>query len=354
MICKRNELSDALAILQKIAEQKSVDFSDVELRPSDGDLYLRATDGSCDLLVVVTLSGDSDLFMGSVNARKLYLAVKSESSRVETVELTRDEKSLAVLVDGMTIKIPAREADMFSLTNGDEAWVPVETWSTGVLLTALEYVLPAMGKDVDRESISCLAFEPGKLVCTDGHRMHIAPFRTSTDCKFTVPSSSATKLHSVLQKACGRHVTVIEDDSLVSFTTGRITFTAKKGNGFPTYEYVVIKKSPVATFDSKQTVKIVKKLLSLSVEGGLTVHLNGAAEFSAMSDGEVVSVKAPLLDRTGDEDITFGVNFKYLLDALSKSNSAEISINAPRDPIRLDLDGAGFAIVMPMYLSASV
>jgi len=351
MICKRNELSDALAILEKIADQKSIAFADVELRPSDGDLFLRATDGSCDLLVVVPLSGDSDLFMGSVNAKKLYLAVKSESSKFEHVELTRAEQSLAVLVDGMTIRIPAREADLFSLTDGDESWVPVETWNTGGLLTALEYVLPAMSKDGTREHISCLSFEPGNLVCTDGHRMHVVPFRTNTDCKFTVPSSSATKLHSVLKKACAREITVIEDDSLVSFTAGRVTFTAKKGDkDFPPYEQVMIKKNPVATLESKQTLKIVRKLLSLGVEGGLAVHLNGSAEFSATSDGEIVSVNAPLLDRTGDEEITFGVDFKYLLDALSKSHSAELSIEAPLDPIRLDLDGVGIALIMPMRI----
>lgn len=355
MKCNRKELHQALVELGHIATTKSAAIlADVRLEASGDALALATTDASSYLDTTISVREVSNPAKVCVDARKLAKCVRPEADGGDEVELTFREAGLDVRVDGMAVTLPGHPADDFPKAPPAKGWKPLREWVAADLEAAIAFVLPAVSTDEVRPHIACLSVEENRLAGTDGHRLHAIPLPDDAKIKrpFLIRYDAAAHLLRVL--GLGEVVKVHDHKDLVRFTVrpharaGAWTFTARKVDAdFPPVDQVICKAAPVAVVAAEALTRMAKKIVAVSGDSNIRLTVNGAIELASGRPDEEVTVRGDLLESLNPEAMTIGLNAQYLVDALEGGATAAITIGTPLDPIRVDLDDIGLAIIMP-------
>lgn len=221
----------------------------------------------------------------------------------------------------------------------------------------------AMSLDETRFNIRCLALQFGeeKIAATDGHRLHIAPFAHTSECKetFLVPYSVAIFVNHFpdvqgIIYNLQRHETT--HGRAVSFTSGTMTLHSMLVDGeFPDYSHVIPATSPHAiTVNRAACMQAVQSCQAMTTERtrGIILYRYGA-ELTVKTDNyeENGNVRHVLPCSVGEE-VYCGINVNFLLDAVESCRGEEVTVNMRDELSPLAIKDNGFlSVIMPCRVS---
>lgn len=229
-----------------------------------------------------------------------------------------DEDGLSWVGD-VTVTVPAR-------VESCPPALPVEGYP--VQWDDLEYVLRAVSTDGKRPVLTGICFQKGKIVATDGYRVH---WKDVGQGNAMIPGALFNRIKQDFNISHGEEKSTITYDNVT-------VLTEHIEGSFPDFKSIIPDKTKVDFIlpDDKRFKKIVgKKVLEITI--GEKAHLKA-------HDQDNVAIEFDLPIRL-DETIRFGVNPKYLFEAMT--NDTQIGFNAHNSPIVVGNN----AVVMPMHLS---
>ena len=351
MRMKRRELSEALKVLNKVADHKSAMeiLGHVNIESVNGKAKLTVTDLNNTLSAELSCEGDLSAVLP---AKLLAKLVKPEGRKDAGEVLLEVEDGLAVLeVGGATTKIPTKPLDDFPARKSEE-WGLTAVWLARELVEALSYIIPATSQDETRPHICCVFFDQeGMAVSTDGHRLHTAPLPSELAESITLRQDTGVVLQRILKKA--ETVIIAKSDKSVRIRAGLWTLdTTVVAVDFPPWRQVVPKQfgSSIAV-EADRLVGALRRVAKVLPQknSGMRLVVNGVltvqAEDPELGSAEIV---VPTLSNTHKgEDLVVGYNTAYLLEAISKATKAKLFFGKPLDPLRVELDNSRTAVVVP-------
>jgi DNA polymerase III sliding clamp (beta) subunit (PCNA family) len=220
----------------------------------------------------------------------------------------------------------------------------------------LAWVARAVSYDETRVHLSGVCLDGKRIVATDGHRLHSAPYPDGCEKDRVIVPLSMIKL-ALAMAAKSKTLTVSHDcNGTVKLTTEGGTVTGHRVEAaFPPVNQVI------PSFDAAKVVLQIDALFletiaSLSTRSHVGVKLNINGIVTAESTDPDLDARAtvPTRDKiwVGPEgDITTAVSASYLTESvcLAKFCSATLRIAGPLDPFRID-DGERVAVIMPIHV----
>jgi len=325
----RELLIEALKVATDITEKKSVMpiLTHVYLRSDAKEnsfalCVLEATDLQVSWIRVLHCKGDS--IDRCVPAKLLMKEVKAlpDGSRVE-LTFTRS----AVSVNGRC-EIVTAEGEEFPEIKVDpelQDSTPIENLSDG-----LKRIFPAISTDETRYVLTSALIdaEHGKVVGTDGFRMHMGDIKGSGP-RLLIPRD-AVKL---LTKHGSTDSVKVIDEKLAAFSVagGVITTRLMEGN-FPDYENVLPKPTTTITFNSADFLKLLEGALAVDStrvvlgldNGNLTLQSeNGVGTYDWKLPAEVKNYVGPA------KKFRLTFNGAFLVDALKSFPASAATLGAP-------------------------
>jgi len=198
------------------------------------------------------------------------------------------------------------------------------------------------------------------MVGTDGHRLAlceraIGAGNFSLDgISIIIPKKTLSELKKIVDS--NERVDTFMGGKQIHFKGENIYLTSRliEGN-FPDYRKVIPSPSEnTATFNRGELIEIVKRVSVMSREKTKAIVIDlspGRAIFSA-KDPEIGESREEIDVSYRGEDLTMGLNYKYLLDALQACTGDEIimEFNGSLKPVILKEidDPSSLALIMPM------
>jgi DNA polymerase-3 subunit beta len=355
MKVNRSALSAALKMLVRVPPNKPTMpiLGNVHLLTRNGQLELTTTDIDVTLTATLPAEGDLDVLL-PVKLLNQLVKPEGKGSANEAVDVTPlSESIVGVTVDGLTSKLASMPVGEFPTTPPQDGLSLVALWPAAELRAALTYALPAVSNDATRPHLHGVHLEYARVASTDGHRLHTAALPSSIAEPLFVSSAAAQSLERVLSN-CDQVVLARNDKHLV-VRCGSWTLSAKiEAVDFPTVDQVIPALDRQAIHlevDGKVLAKALDRVTKLSSNKAVKVSVNGAVTLST-SDyelGEAETVVSTLTNDHSGPDLVTGFCATYIADALGgETGLARLSLGAPLDPLRVDLDGGRTAVVMPM------
>ena len=206
------------------------------------------------------------------------------------------------------------------------------------------------------------------MVATDGHRLMLAELPHPLSMEGDAPLMMHRKMvdHLVRIIPDGEYVEIEVDTrkrqpTAIRIKVGPWTLVARIDDevSYPDYSQVIPEK-----FDREVTVEVkllqraLNRILRLKKDG-ITASFNGQIELSA-DDPDLGSALAivPYLEANDTEDLSIGINAKYISEALWPDSTVTIRLVAPKEgdeeyssPMVFDFPTGGRrALVMPMRI----
>jgi DNA polymerase-3 subunit beta len=352
----RRALSLALSHLIHVADTRQVleILGHVLLEASGGLLTITATDGTT--TVDHEMLADGDLVV-ALPARMLHVLVKPDNRRdagdVKIEPL--DEPSASVVVEGLSTKLSTMDPADFPATPVDTrlAWSIQAICPAQSMRAALDYVLPAASTDEQRPHLNCICLDGGRMMATDGHRLHAADIPTNLPEPMLLPLQAAR----IAKRLLG-------SDDLAIIAKSRDTVRIRAGQWqmdtrlvdatFPPVERVIPSgDQPVhVTVQQALLAKSLARVAKLARDNTVRVTVNGRIQLTAEDPdlGEAhVIVPIQETNHEGD-DLVIGVNPAYLRDATAaRGETLELGFSGARDALRIEAPGK-LAVVMPTRL----
>ena len=237
---------------------------------------------------------------------------------------------------------------------------PLAVINAKQLHNSLEFVLKAMSSVIGRENLRTVRFDQGKLVATDGHRLHSSQLDFETE-PFSLPAVAAHSLYR-LSKLCSSVNVFKRDEKNLMFQasiigySGRIVFELNvplPDSVYPSYKQVIPNSfDNHYTIDTKSFVKQLTKLCKVaSNPDQIVLEMKGdnLKVVCRDKDHNDFDTSFPIEDSLLMKEVRVGVNPSYLLESLHNSETHKVSIIDTYSPILVELDtnGEQFAIVMP-------
>jgi DNA polymerase-3 subunit beta len=355
MKINRRILSDALRQLVRVPPNKPSMpiLGAVHLETKKGHLELTTTDLNITLTATLPVEGDLDVLLPVKLLNQLVKPEgKTRANELMSIEAMSDSV-VGVTIDGLTSKLATLPVEEFPSSPSQDGLGLVALWSATELRAALAYVLPAVSSDVTRPHLHGVYLEGARVASTDGHRLHAAMLPSPIAESLFLPHAAALALERVLSN-CDQVVLAKNDNYLVA-RCGSWTLSAKiEAVEFPAVDQVIPSLDRQAIHlevDGKVLAKALDRVTKLSSNKAVKVSVNGAVTLST-SDyemGEAETVVPTLANDHSGPDLVTGFCATYIADALGgETGLARLSLGAPLDPLRVDLDGGRTAVVMPM------
>lgn len=225
----------------------------------------------------------------------------------------------------------------------------------------------AISPDESRQALNGLLLEREKdhvnMVGTDGHRLAFIkrPIKgkasTGEPQGYLLPKKLLSELLKLLEDEDASYTFSVKDNQL-AFIHGKEVILSRKIDGkFPNYRQVIPSDNdvriPVNTQALIHALKRValladekSKMVRFEIEEGLLTLISDNTELGDAREEVEISYKG--------QDISIGLNAKYVLDILSVVEDEEITLNLKDQNhsclITLDQDKDYLSIVMPMRL----
>ncbi len=242
---------------------------------------------------------------------------------LEVKALPKDISEVVFTFIGETLQVNSR----CELNTTDAAEYPVLVFPDGPpvqlsgLLEALRKVAPAISDDDSRYALTGARVDPsrGKVVATDGFRLHIDDVTPAQAPSFTVPRQ-AVKI--AVKHAISDEFTVAPGEAedqvdMVSFPMkgGLLVTKCVQGN-FPDYQDIVPPSAVKLTFSSKDFLQLLDGANPLSKQS-VRLKANGSLSVEAESEtGASYSWQIPCETEGAEGPFTLAFNPKFLIDAL--------------------------------------
>lgn len=211
--------------------------------------------------------------------------------------------------------MPGSEYPELPTITGEEVSVPG-------IASAFRTVLPAVANHDARYTLNgvYLDFAKGRIVGTDGHRLHLAEMEKQERKGIIVPRRAA----EIMEKHLVLGTLTIGKDNRFSSKLLHGTMTARLIDGnFPNYEQVMPLSSPIRVeFNVKDMLKVFEGALPIANEKTHAVKfvINGKIEVHAQSTERGTyswSVPAKTEGKPKTDILAIGFNAYYLKDAFS-------------------------------------
>lgn len=350
LVFKREELEGALRTAQDFVEKKHLLPAlkcariNTEADPVAGqNAVLSVTDFVTSWTKRIECAGSSaDI---CVPAELLYKEVKALGGDVETVTLSIEGNAVVVNDRCAILTQPAKDFPDIQPAEG-------VSFEVKALAEKFARVASVASDEEVRYNINGVFFDfkNGKVVATDGHRIHFEDMDVAEAAGFIIPKKAAL---IAAKRAAGDDIKVGEKTVSLHVSGGVMVARFVDGE-FPDYLKVVPKDNPVRIeFMSKSLLDIFNGALPFS-EGNMKIvrlTINGAitVETSAPSLGSY-KWQIPCMSLGKEKDIEIGFNAAYLADALKAfANDAPgvLELKDPLSPVLVN----GKAVVMPVRLS---
>jgi DNA polymerase III sliding clamp (beta) subunit (PCNA family) len=319
----RDELQAVLQVIIDIIPKQMMlpALSKVKIVSTEDSIALSATDLEQSFSVSIPATGTPAAFL--VDASLLAREVKALHKSIEDVVLT---------ASGDMVHIN----DRCSLHVSDVEEFPAlpevtgEAVSISNLTAALRAVLPAVNLDQTRYTLTGVYFDfaRGKVVATDGIRLHMEDIAVIDTPACLVPRPAAVMLH----KYQATEITISEKHFSAPLMGG--TFTARFMEGkFPDYAGIVegIKNEHTAKFQADEFLALVPGVLPVSESAAIDMTINGRIDIDAESSAGSYKWHVPATSNLIDGAIKhIRINCKYIMDAIKAyADSETITMTFP-------------------------
>lgn len=361
MKCERNQLIKALDLTGHATERASSieALSEVQIEAKDGALTLTTDD--LRNRIRVSIEADGDLEAVATDHRVAAAVIKASRRRSGQIDLSVDGKEMLIQLAARKFTVDLRSAHDRPKPPSLKGTELVTTFDGARLTRAVNFIAPAVSADDSRLHLAGICFDEGKIVATDGHRMHIADDAGGWDGLPPTLFMEFPALRAAL-KACSPSM-VFGRVFMAESGSPSVAEFSMSGNGldvliqerltdmdFPPWQQVVPSGySNHARIDSDlardaiATAQKISKAVRAVSSSGHRYRVNGALTICATNGA--FSETVPLTTPAQDE-VTFFADPKYMLDALLPGTSVTLSLGKHLDPIVIDYPDCR-AIIMP-------
>ena len=332
---------------------------------ADGKIYLAATD----LEIGIRVSVDGQIADGgsiTIPAKKFAAMVKEMSeSNIHFITMPEDKVSIACGSARFRIAgLPADEFPPLIDEKDNDKKGSFVSMDASALLMMIHQTSYAASREETRHFLNgvhiSLKEKQVKMAATDGKRLAVTTASlndtVAEEKQGIIPIKAVERLKDMLISSAV--VKICLDDNRIIFDTGDTTLVSRLIEGeYPDYERVVPVENGIRlTMATQQLLSIIKRIGTMAnpKTPGLTIEVTGdvlkvKASTPEYGEGyEETSVK-----KEGD-DISIGLNAKYLMDILNATDKDEVvfSMSDPLKPILMKPVGNdGFVcVIMPMRL----
>lgn len=336
----RDELQAVLQVIIDIIPKQMMNpaLAMVKIVSAEESITLSATDLERSFSVSIPATGTQAAFL--VDASLLAREVKALHKDIEDVVLT---------ASGDMVHINDRCA--LHLSDVEEfpelPEVTGEAVTISNLTAALRAVLPAVNLDQARYTLTGVYFDfaRGKLVATDGIRLHMETIAAVDMKACLVPRPAAVMLH----KYQATEIIISEKHLSAALMGG--TFTARFMEGkFPDYAGIVegIRNEHTAKFQADEFLALVPGVLPVSESSAIDMTINGRIDIDAESSAGSYKWHVPATSNLTDGTVKhIRINCKYIMDAIKAyADSETITMTFPEAYGAITINEK--AVIMPI------
>ena len=345
---KRNDLLRTLLRTQGISNRRSVVpiLSNVMLEASGNELHFTATNMNISLKdkMEAEVSSSGKILVNSY----LFCEIVRKLSESSDITIKSDQNNLLLESDRSKFELPALTADSFpTIEEGD---FPISfTMGIQQLYEMLDKTHFAASNDETRHSLSGINLKiDGKQIvaaATDGHRLARFELTMQTEaqksCSIIIPKKTIMELTKILKEETG-DVTVSISENKIKFQMETIIIVSKLiGGSFPQYESVIpdFDKTNKITINNEQLSQAIGRVSLISAEKtrGIKCTIENNLLCLSAAHNENGKANETVITQYQGESVVIGFNSKYLLDALSNTDSENIDMlfSAPLAPVRI-------------------
>jgi DNA polymerase III subunit beta len=351
-ICK-GTLHEALSKLAHVVDARASIpiLRTVRVQASGGTLTVTGTDLTTWMRASLPCHG-ADLDV-CVAAKALLAAVKpaGKGDKLTIVEVAASGDKIVVSSDGSRVEVETMPACVYPVYPGFGEWRAGASWAADTMKDALGWVLLASSNDETRPHLRSVYLDAVNAVATDGHRLHLAPFKGLRSGPVLLRAESVSALLRVLPKS--GVVTASRDGDRVRFTVGEYEMIAQTLEGpFPQYRQVIpdAKSAAFATvLDGKLLVSALDRMPrgKAGCPKMVNLRVNGEVHIEREVEGTVSAASVPVIGTThSGKDFRIAFDARYLVDAFAGGATATARFIGDLDPLRVEV-GDRLAVVMP-------
>jgi DNA polymerase III subunit beta len=331
---------------------------------TDGKIYLAATD----LEIGIRVSIDGQVMDGgsiTIPAKKFAAMVK-EMADSEIHLVTTPEDKVNITCGSAKFKIAGLPADEFPplIDEENDKKHSFVSMDASALLMMIQQTSFAASREETRHFLNGVHIsfrdKQVKMAATDGKRLAVATASlndvTTEEKQGIIPIKAIERLKDMLISSAV--VKICLDNSRVIFDTGEITLVSRLIEGeYPDYERIIPVENGIRlTMATQQLLSIVKRIGTMAnpKTPGLTIETKGDVLKVKASTPEYGEGYEETQIKKEGNDISIGLNAKYLMDILNATDKDEVvfSMSDPLKPILMKPVGNdGYVcVIMPMRL----
>jgi DNA polymerase III sliding clamp (beta) subunit (PCNA family) len=185
----------------------------------------------------------------------------------------------------------------------------------------------------------------GKVVATDGSRLHADDIEANGGPALVVPASAVRLLckfkgESLITLPCpeGKH-------AAFSVAGGTLTARLMEGN-YPDWEQVMPTRLVTTTFAASEFLTLIEGAKPLA-QGVIRLTINGALVISSEAEHGKYEWRIPcIVEKPREGELSYSFNHEYLIDAIRAFPAERVSLGTPETYGACLVNGK--AIVMPI------
>ena len=322
----RQLITDALTVAQDLVSKKS-------FLPILSFALIDATEEASCTIISTNLEQSFRISLPCASSGEVKCCIPVTLTLEEIKALPKDITEVTFTFAGELFRVNGRcEINLTEEAEYPEVNFPEgDSFDVPGLLQALRKVLPAMSEDESRY-ILCGAHidaPEGKVVATDGYRLHMDDIEGNEDAPAVVIPKLAAKLiakHAITDK----FTAIMKEDqvSSVSFSMkGGCLLTRVMTGSFPDYRNIIPSTTGKLSFSSKDLLEVLSGTNPLSRER-VRLSVNGSLAIEAEGEGGCYRWQIPC-ETDLPESTTLAFNPKFLVDALKSFQGDSATILVP-------------------------
>lgn len=362
------EIRRAMDGLARVSERRNVIpiLSNVKVSAADGAITLTTTDMDIEMVSSVPAKVDSpgsttvpahtlhDM-LRKLNADSSVQFELNPSGEIATIRSGRYRSTLPTID---VSDFPQMSRDVA----GDGFAMPAKE-----LARVMERSIFAVSTDETRFYLNGAYFHPDsngalKCVATDGHRLAVCSTKSPDGCDgfpgVIIPSKTVALIRKLCE-GCTQDVSVAISETMIRVSAGDTTITSKVIDGtFPEYDRVIPKSNHIIIeMDMADLLGALGRVSIVTEDRSSAVKLSASTGLVDVSaTGSVAGGGASeAIDAKVSEEITFGINGRYLRDVLDHVTGDVVRIHAAAHNIPIIItapgDDSALFVIMPILVS---
>lgn len=350
IIIEKNVLENVVATAVNYLPTKESDMEGMLTLAGNGKKFSISTTNYAEKLILSEIEYSSDelelpKFSFSVDGKKLLHVVRS--IKANSLKFAIDDNK-EITISGGRNKVKLEVSDLifdFVLDNIGNSL------NVGKLFDGFKSILHSVDSNNPKIELNGASLQCNNgtlsLVGTDTRRLSVFTTDNDSPCNIIIDKAS---IKSILKLFDGLEPSAVTTDTSLTVWTENVTYNCKLiGGSFPQWQRIVPQK--LAQTFSFDRVKLIEMLKEASIfNSNVEVEIgNGMVKISDL-DGNADTLE---YFETGNADIKFKVNSKFMLDFLTSYGDelVQIGFNEPKLPIMLIANPNYKEVVMPYIVN---